>query len=112
MNGKSLTKNLTQIVRRVRKGYAGSINAERDWFLILAIAGIGILASGVMNAISFTHVYDGKPISRETNTNPPARETKALEERLESINTFFMERSEAHQAAQQSAYPFVDPARN
>lgn len=112
MDFKNITQSITKIFVRVRRGYAGDIAPERDWFFLLGLSGILLLASVTVNAISFVRVYEGEPISTATNTAPDVRETVEIAERLENVNALFEARAAAFEQAIETQYPFVDPARN
>lgn len=107
-----ISQHAQKFFTRLKRGYQGDISPERDWFVLLALAGVLLLISITMNAISFARVYEGEPISPGTNTNPDVRETEELANRLKNIEAAFSEREKAFEAAITNPYPFVDPARN
>lgn len=112
MNLKTLTAKLKNFINAIKRGYAGHIHAERDWMVVVTISAILLLGSAVTNAIFFTRVYEGEPLSKNTNTNPEPKETQEIADRLEAIELIFKEREEEKNAFINTNYPFVDPARN
>tara|TARA_B100000508_G_scaffold60333_2_gene47488 strand:+ start:40242 stop:40580 length:339 start_codon:yes stop_codon:yes gene_type:complete len=112
MNFKTLSKKALNFVNTIKRGYAGHINAERDWAVLLIIAAIALLLSAVTNAIFFARVYEGEPLSQNTNTNPEPKETQEISDRLKEIETIFEVRENEKDAFVDTSYPFVDPARN
>lgn len=112
MNLKTLTKKLQDLIEAIKRGYAGHIHAERDWMVVLSIAGVLLLGSVTVNAIFFTRVYEGEPLSQNINMNPEPKETQEIADRLKTIETIFADREEEKDAFINTNYPFVDPARN
>jgi len=112
MNTKALTKKILTIINSLKKGYAGSIDADRDWGILLILAVVTLLISGVTNAIFFVRVYDGEPLSENVDANPPLRDTQEVSERLEGIETIFEIRETEKREFIDTPYLFVDPARN
>jgi len=110
MNTKDILKNVTATFKTLTGDK--EIHAERDWMIVLSVAAVLFLISATLNAISFARVYDGEPISKNVNTNPPVRETQELSERLEKVEEIFDAREQAQQDFINTSYPFVDPARN
>jgi len=112
MNTKDLLQKGTAILNKLKRGYAGGINAERDWLIVLGVAGIVLLISAVLNAISFVKVYEGEPLSKNIDTNPPGRETQEISDRLLKVEGIFDAREKEKETFINTEYPFVDPARN
>lgn len=110
MNTKEILKKAKGILKVFTRDKG--IHAERDWMIVLGVAAGALLISAILNAISFARVYDGEPISRSVNTNPPLRETQELSERLERVEEIFDAREAAQQEFINTSYPFIDPARN
>lgn len=112
MDTKELTQKLQTFFHAVRRGYAGDPKPERDWNLVLLLASIVLLISIAVNAFLFLRVYEGEPLSRNTDVNPPARETEEIETRLQNLEEIFEARAAAYDSFIETTYPFVDPARN
>jgi len=112
MNIKTLTKKILMFWSSLKQKYLGRIDAERDWGTLLIFSLVILLISAAMNGVFFMRVYDGAPLSVNVDTNPPLKETQEISDRLEKISAFFVEREVKKEAAINTPYPFVDPARN
>ena len=112
MKLKELARKIILRINLLKRGYAGRIQTERDWSILLIFAGIIFLVSAAVNGMFFMRVYEGSPLSEKVNTNPPARETQEMVDELAGIEEIFDRRAAAQQAFIDTEYPFVDPARN
>lgn len=112
MKLKNITAPFKDFFQRIRQGYAGEVNPERDWFLLLLLFVFLVLVSAAVNVFLFFGVYTGEAVSNQVSTDPPAREARQVEERLEGVEAIFGERQERYQEFLDQSYGFVDPARN
>ena len=112
MDTKKILTKLLSVLNKLKRGYAGDIQAERDWGILLIVSGIVLLGSVAINAVFFARVYEGEPLSKNINTNPEPKETKEVGEKLKNIETIFEIRAQERQAFIDTNYPFIDPARN
>lgn len=112
MNTKEFTKKILHTILSLKRGYAGEVRVERDWGVLLAVCVVLLLISVTTNAIFFTRVFEGEPLSRNININPESKETQEVSEKLDDIELIFKTRAEEKQQYIDTPYPFVDPARN
>lgn len=112
MKYKELIQKVRNSLHKLRRGYGGEVRDERDWAILLGVAGVGLLASIAINAVFFVRAYEGEPISQYVNTNPESRETQELTKELESVSEVFEAREARQEKFLTEPYGFVDPARN
>ncbi len=98
--------NLQGLIKHVPKiGYGNRIRPLRDWFVLLAVALILLIASVAWNAWLFFRVTSGEGAASEA----PVTSTPVLDALPKAREVLEIRASE--ETRYRSLYEFVDPAR-
>jgi hypothetical protein len=97
---KSILSKLSGLMHIFR--YGDRLHPARDWFILLGLAALVLIASFTWHALLFVHVTNGEAIGTATSTaslNPTS---------IDSVTTLFEKRAQAETMYKNGH--FVDPS--
>ena len=99
--------NVQKILARIKKAlsYGDRLHPERDWLMLISIAGILFVASIGWNVLLFFQFQNGKNVTAQT----APQVQKSLGDSISQVQDLFQSHA-AEEVNYQQTYHFVDPS--